>query len=156
MKGILAIVFLFVSVHLSYAKTGDLERFFAAYKTKSVESLDEAIAYFNDNSDNHKAYVAALMMKKAGVVKGAAEKLNLFKEGKKMLEALIKKSPRNLEWRFLRLTVQENAPDILGYNDDVQEDTDLIYQNYGKAPAELQKVIKQYASKSDVLEASKL
>ena len=65
-------------------------------------------------------------MKKAGIINGAGKKLNLFKAGRKKLEAEIKKDSSNVELRFLRLMTQENAPGILGYKNELQTDREYI------------------------------
>src|SRR5687768_14330751 len=49
-------------------------------------------------------------------------KLKHFYDGKKILEAAIKKDPGNVEARYLRFTIQSNVPDFLGYNNEIQAD----------------------------------
>ena len=49
-------------------------------------------------------------------------KYQLFTTGKGQLEAAIAADPDNAELRFLRFTVQENAPGFLGYNNDLAAD----------------------------------
>lgn len=53
-------------------------------------------------------------------------KLNTFNKGKKNIEAAIKKEPSNIEIKFIRLSVQKNAPTFLGYNSNIQEDDNYI------------------------------
>ena len=64
-------------------------------------------------------FTGALLMKKAGFNAPPAIKLHLFKSGHKMLEAAIRNNPENAEFRFLRLIIQEHAPGILGYKNDI-------------------------------------
>jgi hypothetical protein len=90
-------------------------------------------------------------MKKAGLVLNPAEKLSLFKNGHKKLEAAIKNSTENVELRFLRLIIQENAPSILNYNDDLEKDSIYITQKYKRLPDNIQKVIIDYSKKSEFL-----
>ena len=53
-------------------------------------------------------------------------KYQLFTTGKNELEAAIKAKPSSAELRFLRFTVQENAPGFLGYNQSLEADKAAI------------------------------
>lgn len=134
----------------------DFEVFFEAYKTESEVKLDAAIQTFSTGKYRHDVYVAALKMKKAGVVKNTSKKIELFKEGKIVLEKNILQSPGNLEWRFIRLTIQENAPPIVRYKDNLNEDQTFIYKNYKNASKKLQKIILGYAAISEYLDVDQL
>lgn len=134
----------------------DFEVFFEAYKTDSEVKLDAAIITFSTGKEKHDVYVAALKMKKAGVIKNTSKKIELFKEGKIVLEKNIQQSPGNLEWRFIRLTIQENAPPIVRYKDNLNEDQTFIYKNYKNASKKLQKIILGYAAISEYLDVDQL
>ena len=54
-------------------------------------------------------------------------KFKYFVKGKESLEQAIKKDPMNIEYRFLRLSVQLNTPDFLGYNSNISEDKLAIF-----------------------------
>jgi hypothetical protein len=54
-------------------------------------------------------------------------KFKYFVKGKESLEQAIKKDPRNIEYRFLRLSVQLNTPEFLGYNSNIKEDKLAIF-----------------------------
>ncbi len=97
------------------------------------------------------AFEGALIMKKAGLGGNPIQKLNLFKEGHKELEAAIKKEPDNVEFRFLRLMIQENAPGILGYKGDLTADSEYIKKSYKTLPDEVQRAIEDYSKKSKIL-----
>ena len=97
------------------------------------------------------AFMGAMLMKKAGFGAPPAIKLRLFKQGNKMLESAIKKDPENAEYRFLRLIVQEHAPGVLGYKNDVQKDSEYIRKYYKSLPDEVQHVIANYSKKSKFL-----
>jgi len=47
--------------------------------------------------------------------------------------------------------VQEHAPGILGYKDDLKKDSAYIRQSYKKLPAEVQRAIADYSKTSKVL-----
>ena len=97
------------------------------------------------------AFEGALTMKKAGLGGAPGQKLKLFKTGHKELEAAIKKEPCNVEFRFLRLLIQENAPGILGYKDNLTEDSEMIKKSYKTLPEEVQQAIEDYSKKSKIL-----
>jgi hypothetical protein len=70
------------------------------------------------------------------------------------LEAEIIKEPKILEWRFLRLAIQANAPKIVKYSKDLNEDKEFISSHFSSAPFDLQKIIKDYAANSSILKVS--
>ena len=90
-------------------------------------------------------------MRKAGLAKGASNKLSLFKSGHKKLEESIKKNNSNAEFRFLRLIIQEHAPGILGYKNDMQQDVDYIKKSYKDLPQAVQQAISNYSKQSKIL-----
>jgi hypothetical protein len=107
-------------------------------------------------SSSNNAYLGALLMKSAGLEKKPAQKISLFKEGHLLLEEEILAYPKNIEYRFLRLVIQEHAPKIVKYDSDIEEDARLIIEKYAHLPQGLKKEIKAYALQSQVLKSSKL
>lgn len=97
------------------------------------------------------AFEGALLMKQSGLASGAKKKLNLFKEGHKLLESQIEKDSLNSEFRFLRLMVQEHAPAIVGYKRNMEGDSHFIRINYRKLPLSVQQAIIEYSKHSRVL-----
>lgn len=75
------------------------------------------------------AYLGSLQAVWANHVINPISKLKTFKNGKKNLEKAAEMKPNNIEIRFLRLSVQKNAPSFLGYNKEIEEDTDFIKTN---------------------------
>lgn len=65
-----------------------------------------------------------------------------FRQGKELLENTIKKDPSGLEWRFYRYMVQDGAPSMLGYKDNLKSDLQFIRTNIHQADADLQKRIR--------------
>jgi hypothetical protein len=94
------------------------------------------------------AFKGTMLMKKADLATVPANKLKLFRQGRKMLEAAIRQNPDNAEYRFLRLMVQEHAPRALGYKEDIQNDSEYIRKSYKSLPEEVQRVIANYSKKS--------
>ncbi len=132
---------------------------YKALKGDSVESVDYALNALQKESMDEpviRAYKGALLMKKAGLINGPLNKLDMFKEGHKILEKEIQSDPKNTEYRFLRLTIQENAPKILGYNENLDEDKLFIGQHYHSMSLEMKLHIKEYASRSTILNQSDL
>ncbi|CAG4994845.1 hypothetical protein DYBT9275_01480 [Dyadobacter sp. CECT 9275] len=102
------------------------------------------------------AYTGAMLMKKAGFVKGVNGKVKTFKKGVRLLESEIDANPANVEYRFLRLTIQENAPHILKYNQNLAGDKEAILTSYRKLDTTLKNVIADYSRNSKVLKLTDL
>ena len=94
------------------------------------------------------AYLGALLMKKAKFETNIIEKIEVFKKGKSLLEKAISTYPKKIEYRFLRLVIQENCPKILKYNSQIKEDAEIINKSYQNEESIVKKVIKNYAQKS--------
>ncbi len=95
-------------------------------------------------------------MKKAGFEKGVKNKVKTFKQGAKGLEGEIDKNPSNVEYRFLRLTIQEHAPGILKYNKNLNDDKAAVVRGYEKLDVAFKSVVLAYAKNSKVLHESEL
>lgn len=93
----------------------------------------------------------ALLMKKADLVKRPAEKLNLFKEGKKLLEKEIKKDSTNVNFRILRLIIQENSPAFLKYKSNLNEDAVIVQKSFNKLSYQLRNLMIEYSKNSKYL-----
>lgn len=74
------------------------------------------------------AYKVAAEMTLANCVGNPWKKYQYFKDGKKELEAAIKKEQNNLEIRYLRFAVQENLPGFLSYN-NLEEDKEFLIES---------------------------
>ena len=75
------------------------------------------------------------------------KKVRAFKENTKLLDSLVASHPRILEIRFLRYSIQLNAPKILGYTTFVKEDYEFIIKNISYADEDLKKIITSFISK---------
>ena len=131
----------------------DKAAFYTALSSESVEVINAQILLVKGSSIEEKsAYEGALLMKKAGVIKGTAkEKLNLFKAGHSKLESAIAKDNNNIEYRFLRLIIQEHAPKIVKYRSQIETDSQLVRTNFRNLPPFLQQVITDYSKSSKAL-----
>jgi hypothetical protein len=102
------------------------------------------------------AFSGALLMKKAGLMKSPGEKLSTFKDGRSRLEQSIKNDSSNIEYRFLRLIIQENAPSIMRYYINMEEDKNFILQKFSQVNSLLKREIVKYSSSSKSLKSANL
>jgi hypothetical protein len=95
-------------------------------------------------------------MKKSKSLPTIKRKLDTFKEGRDLLENSIKSDTQNLEFRFLRLATQENAPGFLNYDNNKKEDASIIVTSFGNLPPISRKYIREYARFSETLKPEDL
>lgn len=119
---------------LASFNAGDLEVVRAHYSkvVSDKELCEKMIAELSktkSNSATHLAYLGGMQTIWANHVFSPIRKLNTFKEGKENIEQAIRKEPDNGELRFIRLSVQKNAPSFLGYKSNIEEDTEFIKKN---------------------------
>lgn len=128
-----------------YAKSTDDEA--------DCEKLMELLpAYDKTNNETLKAYRASTTMVMARHAWTPMSKLSLFKEGKEYLELTVLADPDNLEIRFLRFSIQSEAPSFLGYYDSIDEDKNILISSLnGVKDKKLQKRIADYLKTSDEL-----
>ena len=86
---------------------------------ESAEKLQESNPIF-------KAYLGYIQTVRANHVINPINKLKTFNEGKSNIEKAIKLDSNCVEIRFLRLSVQKNAPNFLNYNQHIQADMQYI------------------------------
>lgn len=129
--------------------------FYPVFEGKNLAEMELLVSKLEKQNEQN-AYLGAVKMKLSGLQKGTNTKLETFKLGRNLLEAEIEKEPENIEWRFLRLAVQEHAPKIVKYRENLVSDKGFIISNFNSAPLELQKIIKTYATKSEILTSSEL
>jgi len=75
------------------------------------------------------AYLGALETIWANHVINPFSKLKAFRDGKEKIEKAATQTPKNIEISYLRLSVQKNAPSFLGYNDNINEDTEFLKEH---------------------------
>lgn len=133
----------------------DRSAFYAAMASSKLEEIDAQLTLLKTASIAEKeAYEGALLMKKSGLAKLPKEKLNLFKSGRSKLESSIAKDKENTELRFLRLIIQEHAPKLVNYRNELGNDSQIIRTNYRSLPPVVQQAIIDYSKKSTVLKPS--
>lgn len=130
----------------------DRSAFYSAMAANNLDAVNTQLSIIKAVTITEKeAYEGALLMKKAGLVNKAKEKLSLFKAGRLKLEASIKKDKGNAEFNFLRLIIQEHAPKVVDYRNDIENDISAIRSNYKTLPPVVQQAINDYSKKSKVL-----
>jgi len=106
----------------------DLSKVRACYKVMSAseKNVEQLITTVNTSKSIpllvKQGYLAAAEMASAKYKFSPLSKLELFNSGKKKLENAIAADSNNLEIRYLRLTIQHNAPSFLGYNKNITSD----------------------------------
>jgi len=159
-KGVAIFVILTATCSIGNTQSFNRKDFYSVMASGSIQTVNEQIDLLKNYPlmppMDKAAFEGALLMKKAGLIGGGGKKLNLFKDGHKKLEGAIKKDDGNAEYRFLRLMIQEHAPGILGYKDDLKKDSAYIRQSYKKLPAEIQEAITNYSKNSKILKSEDL
>lgn len=98
------------------------------------------------------AYIGAYYAVWASHTSAPIDKLRSFKKGKSFLERAVKQDPENAEIRFLRLTIQYNAPGILQYKNAIEEDLQTVLESYNGLSSEIIKgMIKDFLLSTDLL-----
>lgn len=90
-----------------------------------IRTLQE---YTEQNNPLLAGYKACGTMMMANYVWSPIEKLSTFDEGKNLLEKCIQQESNNVELRFLRYTIQNNAPFFLGYHQALKQDKAFLLQ----------------------------
>ena len=144
---------LFSFVDKKSISTEDFYRILESGESVTVEQIEPRI---NLNSVEGKARLGALKMKAAQQYNTPAERLKSFKEGRILLEKEIEKNASNVEFRFLRLIIQEHAPVFLRYKGDLSTDASFIETHFNKVKQPLRQIIKNYSTKSGILKTNAL
>ncbi len=148
-------LFLFFGIFLSTLFTPDISdvreqyRWAADNQEKAVELNKTLSSVTEDDKAVLIAYKGAASTIMAKYAKGIKAKKTYFKEGRRLIELAIALAPKNTELRYIRLSVQENAPKIVGYKKQMAEDKQFILDNYkNMANSEVRKFIKGFVSQS--------
>jgi len=129
-------------------------RFYAVIAGNSVEQIDNLLDEIEISGDAWKdanIYKGALYARKAGLVKTLAERLELFKKGRLLIEQEISRDPNNAEFRFIRLIIQEHAPKAVRYQNNITEDAELVISKFDLLSNELKTEVIKYSRTSQFL-----
>jgi len=130
----------------------DVRRLFVEAPVNVVKSevFYDFIGNYNREDKVLWAYKGAAITLKAKFAKTLKEKKSLFTEGVKWIENAVKSEPNNIEIRLIRLSIQENAPKILNYKKNIEEDKKLLLSNLEQQNLSLKEYIKKYIKQSDI------
>lgn len=136
--------------------------FYAAVENEDkTYTLEEFIT--NNYSDNYSTYSPIILAYYGGVQALKAKhafnpisKLSHLISGLNRLEEAIKKNPDNLEIRFMRFSILDHVPGILGYSEERDSDQNkicllLLQKNYSSLNYNIQKGIAEYMIASERL-----
>lgn len=102
-----------------------------------------------------RAFTGVFIMKSAQFEFAPWSKWNTFSKGKMMLEKEIHANSSNVEFRFLRLMIQENVPSVVMYSSDIEADAKIVKKSYKTLDKETQEFILKYSKKSEALKGLK-
>ena len=128
----------------------DRTLFYTALTGQNLNEINSELTELTAESGKE-AFRGALLMKKAGMMPQAKDKLHLFKTGHAQLEKAITGDSTNAEFRFLRLLIQEHAPALMNYHHDLKKDASYIRKNYNRLPAVVQNAVFNYSKTSTEL-----
>ena len=83
----------------------------------------------NQKNTLQKAYLGAALIIKSKHVFSIYKKWKNFQKGKKILEYAVSQNPRSSEIRWIRYCIQNSIPDVLNYNQNIEEDRIFIQRN---------------------------
>lgn len=141
------------SPDVSHAQEKDMNTIRLAYHdaTKDKENAERFFALVENTTQNSQPVLIAY---KGGGLALLARYAKLLERKKKLEEATewienaVKKEPSNPEIRLIRLSVQENLPKFLKYNENIEEDRKMVEQALGDTKDEsLKKMIEGYFAK---------
>jgi hypothetical protein len=127
-------------------KTYDLEEFIMDKYSDDYSSYSPLVL----------AYYGGIQTLKAKHAFNPISKLSHLISGLNRLEEAIEISPDNLEIRFMRFSILDNVPGILGYSEERDSDQNkicflLLQKNYSSLNYKIQKGIAEYMISSDRL-----
>jgi len=126
--------------------------FYDVMKSGTLETItDQLEAVKAAPEKEREGYEGALLMKKAGLLKKAKERLAFFKQGRIKLETALLADPENTEFHFLRLAIEEHAPKIVKYHSDIERDKAIVIKNFKSQSPAVRHAILDYCENSKVL-----
>lgn len=147
MGKILAIITLFFSCSLMAQDLSTIRKQYreATESEQGAEKLQELLKNVTENNrPEFLAYKGASIVLLARF-KPITQRMRPIKEGINLIEGAINKSKDNVEIRWIRLTIQENTPKIVGYKKNIEEDMKFIKANLSKSKdPELKNMINGY------------
>ena len=151
----IALVLLASFISFFQVSTTDLSKSFqqASLSAEQAQAFYEKVLTIKTTDESATLYKGAALVTKAKFEKKIKDKKDLVKEGALLIEAAIEKEPANVEFRLVRLIIQENTPKIVGYYKNIDSDKNMIIKQYSHQSTALKKWIKSYAEQSKAFTA---
>lgn len=112
---------------------------------KSLKAMQKILKRIPEKTGVLKGYEGLCSMISAQFVFLPTSKLQLFLEGKKLLEEALIQAPDSLELHFMRFAVQRKTPAMLNYRENLASDKDFVIANLqATEDAHLRQFIEDY------------
>ncbi len=147
----------FLQTNAGVTNSFDRKEFYKILKSGTPDDINNEISLVQSSGMlNKDAFEGTLLMKKAGLITVAKQKLQFFKSGRIKLETAISTDSVNVEYRFMRLIIQEHAPKVVKYQAQIETDAGFITKHFKTASPELQQIITDYSKNSKTLSTKDL
>lgn len=116
-----------------YCNVSEIEKIRANY-IRAVSDKELCFKMIEDckskkNKPIYLGYLGGFQALSAKHVLAPWAKLKSFNEGKQNINQAIIQEPQNVELRYIRLSIQKNAPVFLTYRNEMESDTKFIKEN---------------------------
>ena len=132
MKALSILYILTLSVGVSATELGEIRKMYAKANADEVmhSKLVSSLETIEKSAPTLFGYKAAAHMMSAQYTYNPYSKYRYFKEGRSMIESIIRSHPNNSELRYIRLSIQLNLPEMLNYSDNIEEDTNFLLRDF--------------------------
>lgn len=147
------ILLLLISVKINaHPQKFEKVEFYEVMKSGTLKTITNELEAIKAAPEKERdGYEGALLMKKAGLLKKAKDRLASFKQGRIKLETALLADPENTEFHFLRLAIEEHAPKIVKYHSDIEKDKAMVIKNFNSQSPAVRHAILDYCENSKVL-----
>lgn len=158
MKNLIAIAFILFSAGI-FQQPGISEVRELYLKAAENEAAAEKLLKLTEDADGSQplllGYSGAGRMMMAKHVGNPFKKYGHFNKGKEKFTSAIEADPENVELRFLRFSVQAEAPAFLGYRENLEEDKAILLREVPKVEdPQVKKMMLHYLTTSKGLSDS--
>jgi len=149
--GVLLLLIISINAN-AYPQKFEKAEFYEVMKSGTLDAITNELEAIKAAPEKEReGYEGALLMKKAGLLKKAKDRLAFFKRGRIKLETALLADPENTEFHFLRLAIEERAPKIVKYHSDIEKDKAIVIKNFKSQSSAVRHAILDYSENSKVL-----
>ena len=149
--GVLLLLIISINAN-AYPQKFEKAEFYEVMKSGTLDAITNELEAIKAAPEKEReGYEGALLMKKAGLLKKAKDRLAFFKRGRIKLETALLADPENAEFHFLRLAIEERAPKIVKYHSDIEKDKAIVIKNFKSQSSAVRHAILDYSENSKVL-----